>query len=56
MAIENDNSRVLEPDLICSKDGDILECSAREVVRDFEELTRLLLPWLLSRSAENRRF
>ena len=44
-----DDSRVLEPDLICSKDGVILERSERETVRAYGELFCSFLPQLLSR-------
>lgn len=56
MVIENDNSRVLEPDLIFSKDGEVLECSERENFRVFEEITSFLLPRLVLSFIQNRRF
>lgn len=33
-----DNENVLEPDLICSKDGNVLHCSDAECVRTCEVL------------------
>ena len=42
-----DNSRVLEPDLICSKDGYVLGRSEREAVRACGELFCFVLPSLL---------
>ena len=48
-----DNSRVLEPDLICSKDGDVLGRSECETVRAYGELfSAFLSPFL----AEFERF
>ena len=51
---EKVDSRVLEPDLICSKDGEVLERSERENDRFCNEillssLSRLLLNFLASR-------
>lgn len=43
-----DNSRILEPDLICSKDGDVLGRSDRETVRAYGELfSAFLFPSLV---------
>lgn len=54
MAIEKVESKVLEPDLICSRDGEILERSERETVRAYNEvlfssLSRLLVDFLAAR-------
>ncbi len=56
MANEKVDSRVLEPDLICSKNGEVLERSAREDFRAFEEISSFLLPRLLRHLLEIRRF
>lgn len=55
MAVEK-VSRVLEPDLICSKDGEVLERSEREAVRAFEQILGFSLSQLLVDFFETRRF
>lgn len=48
MAIEKfDSTRVLEPDLICSKDGEVLERSERETVRFYEDFIQVSLSFIL---------
>lgn len=56
MAIKKVDSRILEPDLICSKDGKVLERSERETVRAFEQILGFSLSRLLVDYFEARRF
>lgn len=42
------NNGPLEPDLICSKDGQVLERSERETVRAYNELLSVCIPQILS--------
>lgn len=57
MAIEKlDSTSALEPDLICSKDGEVLERSERETVRIYKEVLFFSLPRLLSAFLDGRRF
>lgn len=48
MAIEKVDSMPLEPDLICSKDGEVLERSERETVRAYNDLLGFCIPQILS--------
>lgn len=41
------DDRPLEPDLICSKDGDVLKRSERETVRAYNELFSSCIPHVL---------
>ena len=55
MSIEKVDSRILEPDLICSKDGEVLERSEREAFRSFEQILGFSLSQLLIDFLETRR-